>query len=119
MLITSDDIAPDAFWSGFPVVLMRYSALEKLGARAFLPLLRPDVKHGFTSEDTSFFYNAHKAGLKSAVHLSVQVPHLKVRSIYPQYIAESEREKVLEVQGKRLAGVTVDAPHAPVLVSGD
>ena len=34
-LITSDDIEPHVFWSGFPLVLMRVSALEKLGPEAF------------------------------------------------------------------------------------
>jgi hypothetical protein len=102
MLITSDDIAPDAFWSGFPVVLMRGSTLEALGWRAFLPILRDDLKWSFTSEDTSFFYRAHEAGLKFAVDLRVKVPHLKVRAIEPQYLPESERVKVEETHGKRL-----------------
>lgn len=112
MLITSDDIAPDAFWSGFPVVLMRYSALEKIGWRAFLPMVREDVKHSFTSEDTSFFYNAHRAGLKSAVHLSVQVPHLKVRSIFPQYIPGGEWEKAEQAKGKGLTFAVEEMPPA-------
>jgi hypothetical protein len=99
-LVGSDDIAPDAFWSGFPVVLMRYEALEKLGALVFAPMVIPEVHHGFTSEDTSFFYRAHAAGLKFAVDLRVKVPHLKVRNIEPQYLSESERGKVLESQGK-------------------
>jgi hypothetical protein len=34
-LITSDDIQPHVFWSGFPLVLMRRSALEKVGWEAF------------------------------------------------------------------------------------
>src|SRR5690348_8228836 len=34
-LITSEDIEPHVFWSGFPLVLMRMSALEAVGAEAF------------------------------------------------------------------------------------
>jgi hypothetical protein len=35
-LISSDDIRPHAFWSGLPVMLIRRSALEQLGWRAFV-----------------------------------------------------------------------------------
>jgi hypothetical protein len=80
-LISSDDIAPDAFWSGFPVVLMRASALRQLGWEAFLPMLISEVVNGMTSEDTTFFYRAHEAGLKFAVDLRVEVPHLKLRAV--------------------------------------
>jgi hypothetical protein len=99
-LVGSDEVAPDAFWSGFPVVLMRYEALQKLGALVFAPMVMPKVHHGFTSEDTSFFYRAHQAGLKFAVDLRVKVSHLKVRTIEPQYLPESDRGKVMESQGK-------------------
>lgn len=97
--ITSDDIAPDAFWSGFPVVLMRGSALEKLGWQAFLPMLG-NYRRGFTSEDTTFFYRAHQAGLKSAVDLRVKVPHLKVRAIEP-YLSDNERQTILDAMGAK------------------
>ena len=102
-LISSDDIAPDAFWSGFPVVLMRRETLQKLGPSAFLPMVRSDVKYGFTSEDTTFFYRAHQAGLKFAVDMRVKVPHLKLGAIEAQYLPGVKREEVLEAQGKSLA----------------
>jgi hypothetical protein len=111
-LVSSADIFPDAFWSGFPVVLMRYSTLEQLGPEAFAPMVRPDVKFGFTSEDTSFFYKAHVAGLKFAVDMRVKVPHLKLRAIEAQYLPGVTREEVLKAQGKR-AGIPVREP-APV-----
>lgn len=103
-LIGSDDVAPDAFWSGFPCVLMRASVLEKLGALAFAPMVRPDVKYGFTSEDTSFFRHAFEQGLKFAVDIRVKVPHAKLRAIEPQYVPESERAAAMSQQGK-MAGM--------------
>ena len=48
------------------------------------------MKFGFTSEDTSFFYNAKQAGMKFAVDLRVKVPHMKLRAIEPQYVAKRE-----------------------------
>jgi hypothetical protein len=104
-LISSDDIYPDAFWSGFPVVLMRRETLERLGPEAFCPIVRPDVKFGFTSEDTSFFYHAHKAGLKFAVDMRVKVPHLKLGAIEAQYLPGVSRQEVLKAQGKTLGTV--------------
>jgi len=101
-LISSDDIAPDAFWSGFPVVLMRYTTLERLGPSAFVPMVRGDVKFGFSSEDTTFFYRAHQAGLKFAVDMRVKVPHLKLRAIEVQYLPGVSRQEVLKAQGKTL-----------------
>ncbi len=35
-LISSDDIAPNAFWSGLPVLLIRRRALELMGWRSFI-----------------------------------------------------------------------------------
>jgi len=101
-LVTSDDVAPDAFWSGFPVVLMRYSTVEAMGPESFCPIVRPDVKFGFTSEDTSFFYRAHQKGLKFAVDMRVKVPHLKLRAIEQQFLLGVSRQQVLEAQGKTL-----------------
>lgn len=80
-------------WSGFPCVLLRAAVLEQLGARAFLPMVRPELKFGFASEDASFFWAAKQAGLKFAVDMRVKVPHIKMRAIEPQWIP---RGKVLE-----------------------
>ena len=70
-------------WSGLPCCLFRFSALKRLGPEAFVPIVRADVKFGFTSEDTSFFWNARQAGLKFAVDIRVKVPHYKYRAIEP------------------------------------
>lgn len=105
LAITSDDLAPDAFWSGFPVVLMRGSVLEKLGLESFLPMLGKQFHRGFTSEDTTFFYRAHQAGIKSAVDLRVKVPHLKLRAIEPQILPAAEREQVLRFLGSHASEV--------------
>ena len=101
-LVGSDDLFPNAFWSGFPVVLMRREVLEQLGWESFLPMVRPDVRFGFTTEDTTFFYRAHQAGLKFAVDIRCKVPHLKLRAIEAQYFPESEREKIEAAKGNRV-----------------
>jgi len=83
-LITSEDVAPHAFWSGFPVVLIRRPALAQVGAKAFVPVIHAEVERGFLSEDASFFLRAHEAGLKFAVDVRVKVPHQKWRDIDPR-----------------------------------
>ncbi len=98
-LISSADLVPDYFWSGFPVVLMRGDALRRLGWRAFKPILNDQVQNEFTSEDTSFFYNARELGMKCAVDLRVKVPHLKLRAIEPAFIPESQKVQALEARG--------------------
>jgi hypothetical protein len=103
MLITSDDLEPHAFWSGFPVVLMRGSALRELGPSAFAPIVDPKVKFGFTSEDTSFFVNARKAGQKWAVDLRVKVPHGKFRAIEPfGILTAANQDEYLESKGLKV-----------------
>lgn len=100
-LISSADIAPHRFWSGFPVVLMRRSVLAALGPRAFVPINDSRVKYGFTSEDTAFFLNAAWAGVKCAVDIRVQVPHVKWRAIQPQYVPAGERAAVERNAGRQ------------------
>ena len=99
LAITSDDVAPDALWSGFPVILMRGAMLKRLGWEAFKPMLG-NYHRGFTSEDTTFFYRAHEAGMKGAIDLRVMVPHLKLRGIQPQILPAAERDKVLGFMAK-------------------
>ncbi len=65
-------------------------------------MVRPDVNWGFTSEDTTFFYRAHEAGMKFGVDMRVKVPHLKLRAIEPQYLPGVKRAEVLKAQGKTL-----------------
>ncbi len=102
-LISSEDIAPHNFWSGFPVVLMRRSVMEELGPLAFAPIVDGHAKNGFVSEDAAFFINAANRGIKSAVDIRCQVPHVKWRAIQPQYVPERERGQVEAMR----AGVTV------------
>jgi hypothetical protein len=83
-LLGSDQIpAPDGFWSGFPCVLLRRRVLEVLGEGAFAPVFRDDINYKFSGEDTAFFWRARAAGLKFAVDVRVQVPHVKWRVIEP------------------------------------
>jgi hypothetical protein len=111
LAITTDDLTPDALWSGMPVVLMRGSMMETLGWEAFLPMLGKQLNRGHTSEDTTFFYQAHKAGLKGAVDLRVKVPHLKLRAIEPQILPASDREKYLDF----LEAVSKTPSHAATM----
>jgi hypothetical protein len=76
--------------SGFPVVLMRYSMLEKLGARAFVPIVDEKLLYGFASEDAAFWKRAAAAGCRLLCDTRVRVHHLKLRAIEPVFVkAES------------------------------
>ncbi len=99
-LITSEDLAPDYFWSGFPCVLLRGETAKRLGWEAFKPRLIPTVYRGFTSEDTSFFLTVRELGLNFAVDLRVKLPHLKLRAIEPQFVPESARVEVKRAKGE-------------------
>ncbi len=65
-------------WTGFPLVLMRQSALRQLDT-PFAPMPNPDSFYGFDSEDISFSRRFKAAGLNMAVDPRVKVPHLKLR----------------------------------------
>ena len=96
-LLGTDQIEyPDGFWSGFPCVLLRRRVLEMLGSGVFAPVFREDVKYKFTGEDTAFFWRAREAGLKFAVDVRVQVPHVKWRVIEPIFNLP-KAEKSVEV----------------------
>jgi hypothetical protein len=71
---------------GFPVVLMRYSMLEKLGARAFIPIVDEKLLYGFASEDASFWQRASVAGFNLMCDTRVRVHHMKVRAIEPVFV---------------------------------
>lgn len=100
-LLGTDQIEPpDGFWSGFPCVLLRRRALETLGSEAFTPVFHADIKYKFSGEDTAFFWRARAAGLKFAVDVRVQVPHVKWRVIEPIFNlpkAEKSSVEVLEL----------------------
>ncbi|MDD5351436.1 MAG: glycosyltransferase family A protein [Chthoniobacteraceae bacterium] len=76
--------------SGFPVVLMRYSMLEKLGARAFSPIVDPKLLYGFSSEDAAFWKRAMDAGCKLYCDTRVRVEHMKTRAIQPVFVSQKQ-----------------------------
>jgi len=74
-----DDVVP-VHWSGFPVVLMKPSALLKAGKNPFCPVVSDKMVNGFMGEDISFWHHAHfRGGVSLAVDKRVRVPHLKVQ----------------------------------------
>ena len=81
-------------------MLLRRRALETLGSEAFTPVFHADIKYKFSGEDTAFFWRARAAGLKFAVDVRVQVPHVKWRVIEPIFNlpkAEKSSVEVLEL----------------------
>ena len=102
-LITSDDLAPDGFWSGFPVVLLRGDCVRELGPLAFAPVVHEKFMDGFTGEDASFFWRARKAGMKFAVDLRVKSNHCKLRAIEPPQLVRPENASKKEEESMLLA----------------
>jgi hypothetical protein len=70
-------------WTGFPCILMRYSLLEALGSKAFLPIIDPALPFGMSGEDTAFCKRAIDAGHTILVDPRVKVQHVKPRAIEP------------------------------------
>jgi hypothetical protein len=89
-------------YTGFPVVLMRRSLLEELGAAAFAPLLNTHHRYGFHSEDVSFCSRARDEGHRLFVDRRVAVPHLKLRDIMTIVCA---------AEGTATASVAPDLPR--------
>jgi hypothetical protein len=75
----SNPMRPIQF-SGLGVTLLRYAAVRKLGAAAFVPVLSDQFKYGFAGDDQSFFLHARAKDMKFAVDRRIKVPHLKLRS---------------------------------------
>jgi len=75
---------------GFPVMLMRFSALEKAGDGCFLPIIDNRLEHGMSGEDMAFFLNAEKGGAKFLVDPRVKVPHLKYVEVEPVFPEEGK-----------------------------
>jgi hypothetical protein len=75
---------------GLPVILMRWSALEKAGEGCFLPVIDNRLEHGITGEDMSFFLAAEKGGAKFLVDPTVRVPHLKYVEVCPEFPSEGK-----------------------------
>jgi hypothetical protein len=74
--------------SGFPVVLMRYSALMKAGRMPFTPILSEEFQFGMSGEDAAFFVRARSGGAKCFVDRRVLVPHLKLGVLEPPKAVE-------------------------------
>lgn len=105
-------------WSGFPCVLLRFKVVETLGPQAFLPIVKPELNYGFSSEDTSFFWAARQAGFKFAVDLRVKVPHLKLRAIEfePQHENKQADQGTFDKAGPVESGRSGDfSGPAPVI----
>jgi hypothetical protein len=79
-------------WTGFPAVLMRYSALEKAGPQCFAPIPAPRSRWGWTGEDISFCVNLKARGGSIFVDSRCFVPHLKLRAIQPVAVQEAPVE---------------------------
>jgi hypothetical protein len=75
-------------WTGFPMVLMRYSLLQDVGYRAFLPQQEGEEsdweKHigfGFIGEDLGFCKRAIEKGHALLVDRRVKLEHLKLQDV--------------------------------------
>lgn len=80
-------------YSGFPVVLMRFDLLKKVGEKLFTPFAEPRCEHGVSGEDIAFFARATiRSGARYAVDRRVKVPHLKLRPIEPIPTEEQVQE---------------------------
>ena len=101
----------DGLAGGFPCVMMRREVLERLGAKAFIPIPAPESAHGQLGEDLSFFTRANEAGMNLYVDPFGKVGHLKVQSLEPPVIYDvnnpEARAIVEQVRGKH-----VHAPEA-------
>lgn len=103
----ADDHSPKRIeWSGFPTLLMRFSALLEMGAKSFRPVLADDNEMGFTGEDISFFHRARH--LKFVVVPDAEVHHWKVQPLRPDYVihegASPEAVAVVEADRSKLNG---------------
>jgi len=70
-------------FSGFPVMLMRLSALVKAGERPFAPEILSNHPWGFSGEDTAFCKRAKAGGARIFVDRRVRVRHLKLDAAEP------------------------------------
>src|ERR1035437_1855492 len=68
---------------GLPCILMRYSALEKAGDGAFLPVIDSRLDHGLLGEDFAFYRSAEEGGASFLVDPQVRIPHLKYVTVEP------------------------------------
>jgi Glycosyl transferase family 2 len=91
-------------WTGFPCVLMRYSFLAQMGAKAFLPILDDVLEFGIGGEDASFCKRAIDAGHEIIADPRVKVQHVKPRAIepfFPERLNEPKVAAMLRVHNER------------------
>ena len=89
-LIAGKDDVQQIGGTGFPVILMRYRLLEKVGLTGFYPRFSEHYRWGFSGEDISFCLAAREAGSKLAVDRRIEVPHLKLGQFRPQVSTPSQ-----------------------------
>lgn len=83
-LMSGPDDLKEMEYSGFPVVLMRASVLEKAGPNPFVPLVGEQYAFGMSGEDTAFWIHAReRGGCRLFVDRRVKVPHLKLMPAEP------------------------------------
>jgi len=75
---------------GMPCILMRYSALEKAGPGAFIPIIDSRFEHGMSGEDIAFFWRAEQGGARFFVDPQCRVPHLKYVEVEPVFPSEGK-----------------------------
>jgi hypothetical protein len=95
--VQSADGVFEVGWTGFPVVLMRTSALDKVGKHPFTHYPCPESAWGECGEDISFCKRLTDAGGKIYVDSRVFVPHLKMKALGP--IPPSKEEIALALTG--------------------
>ena len=79
-------------WTGFPMVLMRYSLLADVGYRAFLPQSEDDESdthnaYGWLGEDIGFCKRAIEKGHVLLVNRRVKLEHLKLQDVPARALA--------------------------------
>ena len=88
-------------WTGFPLVLMRTSALDKVGKHPFSHWPCANSPWGECGEDISFCKRLTDAGGKIYVDSRVFVPHLKLKALGP--VPDSKEEISMALTGAMAA----------------
>lgn len=99
--VQSADGVFEVGWTGFPVVLMRTSALEKVGRHPFSHYPCPESPWGECGEDISFCKRLGDAGGRIYVDSRVFVPHMKMKALGP--LPASKGEIALALTGATAA----------------
>lgn len=95
--VQSADGVFEVGWTGFPLVLMRTSCLDKVGKHPFSHYPCPESPWGECGEDISFCKRLRDAGGRIYVDSRVFVPHLKLKALGP--VPASKEEIALALTG--------------------